>query len=284
MNPTCSAAWKILAGNQLLKSKESLLVFREELSFCLAKEGRLHFIAEPDRGYRPESNDVLVNKIKILIKRWPKLFAVIYNFIGVTFVGLKPEQALSELGDNKLIINLGSGVRRRRKDIINVDFYPFENVDIVADANQLPFADNSIDAIINESLLEHTPNPERIVQEMLRVLKPGGLLYLSTPFVASFHSSPEDYYRWSKQGLKQLLKDFEELDCGVRCGPSSALNYVLSEWLSIILSFNSALIHQILFMFFLVVFSPLCLLDYLIYKWPASENIAYAFYYFAKKK
>ncbi len=61
--------------------------------------------------------------------------------------------------------------------------YPFSNHSAVAaDAMSLPFADNSFDCVIASEIIEHLPHPELFVPELLRVLKPGGRLLVSTPY------------------------------------------------------------------------------------------------------
>jgi len=194
------------------------------------------------------------------------------------------EEIIKNIGADKIIVNLGSGPKKLREDIINIDFHPFNNVDIVANIGNLPFRDNSVDIIINEAVLEHSKNPQALVKEMYRVLKPGGLIYITTVFVASFHSSPNDYYRWSKEGLRELLRDFEEKETGVICGPTSAMLSIFNEWLATLFSFGLKYLHQILLLIFIIITSPLKLLDYLISKFSSAQNIAYGFYYIGKKK
>ncbi len=222
--------------------------------------------------------------LKLFFKNYPKIFRILYNLFGSTFVGKNPQRFLEGHSKNNIIINLGSGTKKISEETINLDFYPFVNVDIVADATKLPLADQSVDIVINEFMLEHIEAPDKVVDEIVRIIKPGGHVYLTVPFVASFHSSPDDFYRWSKQGLRCLMKDFEEIECKIRCGPTSALVYVLSEWLSTLISFGWIKLQQLFFIFFMVAFSPLNLIDYLIYKLPTSENIAYGFYFIGKKK
>lgn len=247
------------------------------------REDHTFFIKDPSIGFSVCSNDLITNKLKLFLKKFPKLFNFFYIFFGAVFVGRSSQYAIRDKAPGSLILNLGSGVKKIRKDAVNVDFYPFDGVDVVADITNLPFVDNSVDAIVNEFVLEHLPNPEKVVEEMFRVMKSGAILYVSVPFVASFHSSPNDFFRWSKQGLKVLLKDFQQIEAGIRCGPTSAFVYVLSEWLSTLLSFGITKIQQVFFMFFLVCFSPLKLLDFVIVKMPSSENVAYGFYFIGKK-
>lgn len=61
--------------------------------------------------------------------------------------------------------------------------YPFTNhCALVADAFALPFADQSLDVVIASEIIEHVPDPRAFVHELVRVLKPGGSLILSTPY------------------------------------------------------------------------------------------------------
>ncbi|MDP2947137.1 MAG: class I SAM-dependent methyltransferase [Nanoarchaeota archaeon] len=248
------------------------------------KNNKLYILEYKENDFNRSNADVVINRLKIFFKNYPKIFNIFYYLFGASFVGRSPQEAISVIGKDKIILNLGSGIRKIRDDVISVDYYPFNNVDIVADITHLPFADASIDAIINEEVLEHVVNPREVINEIKRVLKPNGLFYLTVPFVAAFHSSPSDYYRWSKEGLKELVRDFEELESGIRHGPTSAMLSVVNDWLATILSFGSNNLHQVFLMVFMVVTFPLKIFDYLISKFPSAQNIAFGFYYIGKKK
>ncbi|MBU2473098.1 class I SAM-dependent methyltransferase [Patescibacteria group bacterium] len=242
------------------------------------------YVIKPVKDSKELVDDFVINRLKTFFKKFPKIYNILYYLFGVTFVGRNSKNVIKNIDEKKIIINLGSGPRKIREDIINVDFYPFTNVHIVADIVNLPFKDNSVDVIINESVLEHIKNPQTIVKEMYRILKPGGLIYVTVPFVVSFHSSPNDYYRWSMEGLRQLFKDYKEIEIDVRGGPTSAMLSIFNDWIATLFSFGSRWLHQILLIIFMIITSPLKIIDYLIYKFPSSQNIAYGFYYIGKKK
>src|SRR5262245_53466245 len=76
--------------------------------------------------------------------------------------------------------------------------------DYLYDGNRLPFEDGSFDTVISIQVLEHTPQPRRLVAEMARVLKKDGRLILAAPFSFRLHEEPHDYFRYSPHGLREL--------------------------------------------------------------------------------
>jgi SAM-dependent methyltransferase len=79
---------------------------------------------------------------------------------------------------------------------------------------EVPF-ENRFDFILCMEILEHTENPFKVIQNLHKALKPGGYIYVSTPFNFRMHSPLPDCFRISEYGLKSLLKNFEiqSLDC-----------------------------------------------------------------------
>jgi len=74
------------------------------------------------------------------------------------------------------------------------------------DGNTFPFADASFDSVLCNQVLEHVFNPNEFLGEIVRVLKPGGKLLLTVPFVWDEHEQPYDYARYSSFGLRALLE------------------------------------------------------------------------------
>jgi SAM-dependent methyltransferase len=80
-------------------------------------------------------------------------------------------------------------------------------IDIQGNALYIPFLDESIDTVLTTELLEHLPDPQQFMKEILRILRPSGTLILSVPFIEPLHEEPRDYFRFTPYGLRFLLKE-----------------------------------------------------------------------------
>ena len=98
-----------------------------------------------------------------------------------------------------------------------------------------------------------------------------------------FHAAPDDFYRWTISGARELFSQFSEVDVFVGAGPASGFLWVLQEWLSILLSFGSKTLHDILFLTLMGLTWPVKFLDLFMVKLPYAENIASGFCVVAKK-
>ena len=79
--------------------------------------------------------------------------------------------------------------------------------DYTWDGKIMPFDDSSFDCCIATELLEHCPEPEIVLREVYRVLKPGGVLFFTVPFVWNLHEVPYDEYRYTPFSLERYLKN-----------------------------------------------------------------------------
>ena len=127
------------------------------------------------------------------------------------------KKRLQRLGPDARILDLGAGNRRRAPNVINLEIEVTPEVDIVADGHFLPFSDRTFDAVVSEAVLEHVQSPNLVVEEIYRVLKPGGYICLAVPFLQGYHASPHDYQRWTVPGVVQLCAAFSELESGPLC-------------------------------------------------------------------
>lgn len=124
------------------------------------------------------------------------------------------------------VIDLGCGTAPYKHDILGVaDSYigvdwkntPHDQsgIDIFADLSvRLPFDDNGADTVVSFQVLEHVPEPVHFLSECFRLLKPGGRILVTTPFMWQVHETPHDYYRYTRYGLEYLLKKtgFSEIE------------------------------------------------------------------------
>lgn len=121
----------------------------------------------------------------------------------------------SNLKDIKgTLLDIGSGTEDLSygncSKIVRLDIRKTKNVDIVADAHNLPLSDSSFDGIICKEVLGHLYHPHKAVDEMLRVLKPGGKFVASTCFYWPIHE-PFDYFRFTRFGLEKLFEKWSKV-------------------------------------------------------------------------
>lgn len=119
---------------------------------------------------------------------------------------------------DSVVIDIGSGSNTRENVLGKNNTYccldyPTTNQNyqlrphVFGDACGLPFKSTSADAVLLLEVLEHVPSPDKALSEIHRVLKPGGRLYISVPFIYPIHDEPYDYRRFTVHGIKQLLID-----------------------------------------------------------------------------
>lgn len=244
------------------------------------RENKIHFI--PTVNTIPDKLDRLKNHLK--------QFAALYNFlitvISPVYITCHLKRFLKqELSANsKTAINLGSGHSRISKNVINVDLFDYPNVDLVCDISILPFKDESIDLIISIAVLEHVPDPKQIVDEINRVLKPGGKIYIYIPFIQGYHASPFDYQRYTISGIKQLFNDFDITETRCGSGPTSGFLWIFQEWLALFFSFGLKPLYRFLHLLFMAITFPIKFLDMLYIHHPFAMNIASAFTVIAQKR
>ncbi|MDR1112274.1 MAG: methyltransferase domain-containing protein [Bacteroidales bacterium] len=82
-----------------------------------------------------------------------------------------------------------------------------EDIDLFYDGVHLPFGNGEFDAVFSSQVLEHVPNIHHSLSEMHRVMKPGGHVLLTLPFVFPEHEVPNDYRRLTVYGIRQALKE-----------------------------------------------------------------------------
>jgi len=119
-------------------------------------------------------------------------------------------------------------------DYIGLDFEDnlYQPPDIAWDGKRIPCRDASVDSVLFTEVLEHCPEPELVLREIARVLKPGGFLFLTVPFIWPIHTVPNDYFRYTPFVLRRFLEDagFQNAVIEATGGRHALLAVTLGLW------------------------------------------------------
>lgn len=124
-----------------------------------------------------------------------------WKFIEQTAAKLIPEAEVLDIGagrgDFKTIFT-GS-------QYTGLDIYPYPELDLAADLIQVcPFNDESFDLIVLANVIEHVYDYRALFSQSARLLKPGGMLLVTVPFLLKLHQEPVDFHRYTRYALQQL--------------------------------------------------------------------------------
>ena len=104
--------------------------------------------------------------------------------------------------------------------------------DFTWDGISMPFKSQSFDCAIGTEVLEHCPNPEVVLKEVYRLLKPGGVFFFTVPFLWNLHEVPHDEYRYTPFSLERHLRNsgFKDIDLKATGGWHAAMAQMLGLW------------------------------------------------------
>lgn len=106
--------------------------------------------------------------------------------------------------------------------------------DVTWDGVTMPFSDASFDCAVATEVFEHVPDLGVLLSEVHRVLRPGGVLFFTTPFLWPYHDTPHDMQRWTSFGLvRQLqLREFHDVKVVSVGNWHSAVAQMLGLWVT----------------------------------------------------
>ena len=186
--------------------------------------------------------------------------------------------------DDGIYIDIG-GTGNIHPSVVNINISASDTTHIVSDGQRLPFEDNSIDGIFTLLVLEHVQHPDRIAREIFRVLKPGGFVFATLPFIQVMHNNPKDYYRYTEDGIKTLFSDFQTQELQIAAGPSAAVIWILKEYLAILCPFSH---YNVIYLSVREILGwllyPLIIFDLYLNRKKRSAKMASFFSYYGLKK
>ena len=173
------------------------------------------------------------------------------------------------------------GAGRLVRGYVNLDLFALPGVDVAANAEHLPFPSDVFQRVECDAVLEHVQDPAQVMQEIRRVLLPGGYLHLVTPFCHPFHEYPKDYRRFTLDGLKLIAGPLEVVFEGWRTGPTATLLVITIEYVKLLLPFRAwrVVAHGVLgWLLF-----PLRYLDLILFRFPEARRIGNHCYLWLRK-
>jgi len=125
--------------------------------------------------------------------------------------GIPEGSTLLDLGGTRVAKRGYFAIENLPLKVVSANCSPAAAPDVIAVAEELPFVDGTFDAVICSELLEHVYSPARVIDEVRRVMVPGGILLITVPFLVGIHADPGDYGRYTEQFWRKLLaeKGFE---------------------------------------------------------------------------
>ena len=97
------------------------------------------------------------------------------------------------------------------RSFTGTDMRPGPGVDRVEDLRALSFEDASVGTALCLDTLEHCADPPRAGRELARVVAPGGVCVVSSVMLFGIHGYPDDYFRFTPQGLAAVLSEFDDV-------------------------------------------------------------------------
>lgn len=181
----------------------------------IASDGRLNFlIEESPRGWRTEASSGLENLYAGIARIPLKYSDTVGPIVGAG--NPYPPALLDLVGraePTEWVLECGSGNRRlNRARSLALDLDEYDLVQLRADVQSLPLRDGSVSVVVSQAAFEHLANPFAAADEIWRVLKPGGRIYIETAFMQPVHDAPSHFFNMTTWGVERVFRRFDILD------------------------------------------------------------------------
>lgn len=144
----------------------------------------------------------------------PNVYPWHYQWLSTSNISATVDRALAHIPENSNVLDVGCGNAPYRDRLpagckhtgIDIDTGEGKPDITIEPGKPWPLPDATYDIVLCNQVLEHTGEPDLLISECKRALKPGGILILSVPFIYNEHGMPWDYRRFTVGGLTALLQ------------------------------------------------------------------------------
>lgn len=143
-------------------------------------------------------------------------------------------QEILAANPDRIFLDVGAGFKSFfLPNLINLEVVDYPSTDVLGVGERLPFLSESMDGIYCDCVLEHVKDPFACAREILRVLKPGGFLHCTVPFLQPVHAYPNHFYNMTLQGLINLFPGMEVRETLVpeHLHPMVSISWILKSYL-----------------------------------------------------
>jgi len=141
-------------------------------------------------------------------------------------------------------------------DLEKPTYYGHIEPDLKWNGEKIPLADNSVDCVMATEFLEHYAEPEKVLKEILRVMKPESKFFATVPFIWNLHEIPYDEYRYTPYSLERHLKNagYKDIEIKTLGGWNRAFAQMIGLWLTFskMNRFTRIILRYLLFPFYVL--------------------------------
>ncbi len=133
-------------------------------------------------------------------------------------------------GGKGIVLEIGSGAGFFKKfypDVVTSECFYLKNIDLVVDAGHLPFADESLKAIVMTDVFHHLPEPRLFLGEAERCLCPGGVVAMVEPWKTTW--SGFVYSKFHHEPFEPNALKWEFKSAGPLSGANGALPWIVFQ-------------------------------------------------------
>ncbi len=156
------------------------------------------------------------------------------DFALSDWCGILVDLGCGEMPYRQHIISKSKIIKYIGIDIENPLYQQNVKPDMFWDGKKIPLEENSVDTVMATELFEHLPDIQSVLNEIHRVLKPGGILFFTVPFLWPLHDVPHDEYRYTPFALKRHLKTagLDSIKIKPYGGWNASMAQMLGLWLT----------------------------------------------------